>query len=171
MTEKDFNKLPVNDTCPFIDKVKIKEHKKLVEVAKVGQNVSYELRQKEGNSSFGITDIAIEELVLADKKSFEGSFVKLFKTNFLASLGTYAIKIFVYITEHLEINNNKIILDVNKLSLHTKISEPRKIYDGLAELIEKGIIAKHSTKDVYYVDPGTIFRGANRKILYTHKNY
>lgn len=170
MTEKDFNKLPVNESCPFIDKIKIKEHKKLVEVAKVAQG-SFELRQKNGDSVFGINEIAIEELVLADRKSYEGTFVKFFKTGFLASLGTYAIKIFVYITEHLEINNNKIILDINKISLHSKLTEPRKIYDGLAELIEKGIIAKHTTKDVYYVNPGIVFRGANRKILYTHKNY
>lgn len=174
MTEKDFKKLPKNEACPFLNKLQIKEHKKLVEIASLKDSgASYELHQKGANQqSFGImNNVKIEELVIADKRTYEGIFIKFFKTKFLSSLNTYSLKIFVYIAENLEINNNKLILDVTKLSVDCNINEPRKIYDGLAELIDKNIIAKHSTEDVYYVNPAIIFRGANRRILFTHKNY
>lgn len=174
MTEKEFKKIPKNEYCPFLSKLEIKEHKKLVEIASLKNNgSSFELHQRNAeNGSLGIVNnVKIEELVIADKRTYEGVFIKFFKTKFLSSLGTYGLKIFVYIAENLEINNNKMILDVTKISVECNISEPRKIYDGLAELIEKNIIAKHSTEDVYYVNPAVIFRGANRRILFTHKNY
>lgn len=174
MTEKDFKKIPSNDFCPFLSKLHIKEHKKLVEIANLkNDNNVYELRKKDSSTGdFGIiNNVKIEELVIADKRTYEGVFIKFFKTNFLSSLNTYALRIFVYIAENLEINNNKIILDITKLGIDCKISEPRKIYEGLAELIDKNIIAKHSTQDVYYVNPALIFRGSNRRILFTHKNY
>lgn len=174
MTEKDFKKIPTNEYCPFLSKLHIKEHKKLVELASLKDSgASYELHQKDDKTGeFGIVNnIRIEELVIADKRTYEGVFIKFFKTSFLSSLNTYALKIFVYIADNLEINNNKIILDLTKISLDCKITETRKIYDGLAELIEKQIIAKHSTQDVYYVNPALIFRGSNRRILFTHKNY
>lgn len=173
MTEKDFKKVGKNECCPFLSKLVIKEHKKLVKVASVGNKEKvYELREKGNNTSFGVIDnVKIENLVLADEKSYEGIFVKFFKTKFLASLNNYALKIFIYITEHLEVNNNKIGLKIEKLSINCQIQEPRKIYEGLNELIEKNIIAKHSIEDLYYVNPSIIFRGSNRKILLTHKDY
>lgn len=172
MTEKDFQKIPTNDYCPFLNKLVIKEHKKLVEIAQIGnQNKTYELHEKDGDSFGILNNIKIEELVIADKRTYEGVFIKFFKTNFLSSLNTYGLQIFVYVTENLEINNNKIILDIVKIGIDCKISEPRKIYDGIAELINRNIIAKHNTKDVYYVNPNLIFRGSNRRILFTHKNY
>ncbi len=174
MTEKDFNKIPINESCPFLKNLVIKEHKKLVEVAGLrDSNMTYELHQKDkqGNNFGILNNVKIEELVIADKRTYEGSFVKFFKLNFLTSLNGYAIKIFVYITDNLEINNNKIVLDTTKLSLSCDIDEPRKIYDGLSDLINKKIIAKHSTKDIYYVNPNVMFRGSNRRILFTHKNY
>lgn len=174
MTEKDFNRIKTNDSCPFIHSVVIKEQQKLKEIASIknNHNRSYELHEKGADGTFGILhNVTLENLVIADKKSYEGKFVKFFKTSFLNSLNVYALKIFVYITENLEVNNNKVILSLVKLELHCGIKEPRKIYDGLAELIEKDIIAKHSTKDIYYVNPNIIFRGANRKILFTHRDY
>ena len=175
MTEKDFNKIPSNDYCPFLSKLHIKEHKKLVEIAKLKNNGNkiYELHEKDSDTgTFGIfNNVKIQELVLADNRSYEGTFIKLFKTNFLSSLNTYALLIFVYITENLELNNNKIELTVLKLSIATGLSESRKIYTGLNELIEKNIIAKHNVKEIYYVNPAIIFRGSNRRVLFTHKNY
>lgn len=172
MTEKDFNKIPTNETCPFLKKLIIKEHKKLVEVASVGNSNSYELHSKGETVTFGISNtIKIEELVLADKRTYEGTFIKMFKIDFLASLNRYALQIFVYIGDNLEVNNNKLILDITRLSIACDINEPRKVYDGLSDLIDKQIIAKHNTKDIYYVNPNIIFRGANRKILMTHRNY
>lgn len=174
MTQREFERIPCNDYCPFVAKLTIKEHKKLKEIAtlKNNHNHVYELHEKGDPNIMGILhNIKLEELVIADKRSYEGTFVKFFKTSFLNSLNTYALKIFVYITENLEVNNNKVILDIVKIELHCGIKEPRKIYDGLGELIEKHIIAKHATKDIYYVNPNIIFRGANRKILLTHKNY
>lgn len=174
MTEKEFNKIPVNESCPFINRLVIKEHKKLKEIANYKQNDKvYELHEKDViTGKLGIINsIKIEELVIADKRTYEGVFIKFFTTKFLTSLNNYGLKIFVYIAENLEINNNKIILDMVKLSIDCKISEPRKIYEGLNDLIIKNIIAKHNTKDVYYVNPAIIFRGSNRRILFTHKNY
>jgi len=174
MTEKEFNKLPFNEGCPFINKLNIKEHKKLREIANYNkEDKVYELHEKDTKTGqFGILNtIKIEELVIADKRTYEGVFIKFFTTKFLLGLNSYALKIFVYIAENLEINNNKIILDITMLSIECKISEPRRIYSGLGDLIEKKIIAKHSIKDLYYVNPAVIFRGANRRILFTHKNY
>ena len=174
MTEKEFSKIPTNESCPFMNKLVIKEQKRLVEVASIKNNIarSYELHEKGEDGTFGILhNVTLENLVLADKKSYEGKFIKFFNTKFLSSLNTYALKIFVYITENLEVNNNKVILDNTKISINCGIVEPRKVYDGLSELIDKKIIAKHSTKDIYYVNPMIIFRGANRKILYSHQNY
>lgn len=174
MTERDFNRIPTNEQCPFIHKIVIKEHKKLVEVASIARNKdsTYELLEKNSNNELSLfNNIKIEQLVLADKKSYEGKFIKFFKTKFLCSLNLYSLKIFVYIAESLEVNNNKVILDIVKIGIACEINEPRKIYDGLSELIEKKIIAKHSTKDIYYVNPSIIFRGSNRRILLTHQNY
>lgn len=173
MTEKDFNKIKTNDYCPFLTKLNIKEHKKLVEVANYNKDKIYELREKDSDTgNFGILDtIKIEQLVIADKRTYEGQFIKFFKTKFLSSLSTNGIRIFVYIADNLELNNNKIILDKTKIALECKIVETRKIYDGLNELIEKNIIAKHTIENVFYVNPSIIFRGSNRRVLFTHKNY
>lgn len=172
MTEKDFDKLPVYDTCPFIPRLVIKEHKKLKKIADVPKN-NFVLKEKDENGvELGIRhDIVLENLVIADEKTYEGSFIKLFKVDYLSSLNLYALKIFEYIMKILEINNNKVILNVEKISVNCKINEPRKIYDGLDDLISKNILAKHKVKDVYYVNPAIMFRGANRKILFTHKDY
>lgn len=170
MTEKDFNKIDSNEYCPFISKLVIKEHKKLVEIASYNNDKIYELHEKSNEVGIHHT-LKIENLVIADKKTFEGNFVKFYETEFLNGLSEYATKVFTYITNNLEINNNKIIINMVKLCIYARVNEPRKMYSGLAELINKNIIAKHITKDVYYVNPKIVFRGSNRKILYTHKNY
>lgn len=175
MTERDYNKIKKHQSCPFIHTVKLKEHKKLTEIANLKDgNRSFELCEKDNETGkFGIpNDIRIiEELVLADKRTYEGFFIKFYNTKFLCSLNVYAIKIFVYITEKLETNNNRVILDIIKIGVECSISEPRKIYEGLAELIEKNVIAKHNTKDFYYINPNLIFKGANRRILKELEDY
>ncbi len=173
MTERDFNKIIKHNSCPFIQSVILKEHKKLTEIAKLkDSNRTFGLHETNNETGkFGIRPDLIEELVLADKRTYEGFFIKFYKTRFLCSLNVYAIKIFVYITEILEINNNRVILDIIKIGIECSISEPRKIYEGLAELIAKEVIAKHNTTDIYYVNPNLIFKGANRRILKELNNY
>lgn len=171
MTEKNYLKVPCNDSCPFLSSLNIKEKKKLVKVANLNQDKVYELHEQGNNEINSFTSIKIENLVIADEKSYEGTFIKLFKTKFLTTLNIYSIKIFVHITEILELNNNKVTLDIVKVGLICKIDEPRKIYDGLYQLIEKKVIAKSRIKDVYYVNPHIIFRGSNRRVLFTHKEY
>ena len=175
MTEKDFQRLPTHYYCPFIARLVIKERKKLVELAKYNREDKvyelHELPNSEGNPTFGIHNtLKIEELVIADKRSYEGSFVKFYTTDFLVSLSLYALKVFVYITKILEINRNKVEFSISDISINCKIIEPRKIYDGINELIEKEIIAKHNIEGIYFVNPNIIFRGANRKILLEKKN-
>ena len=106
MTEKNYLKVPCNDSCPFLIALNIKEKKKLVKVANLNQDKTYELHEKGSNQINTFTSIKIENLVIADEKSYEGTFIKLFKTKFLVSLNMYALKIFVHITEVLELNNN-----------------------------------------------------------------
>lgn len=172
MTEKDFNKIILNECCPFLISLDIKEHKKLVKLANVSEEKSYELHEigSSGEISFS-PNIKLENLVLAEERSYEGSFIKLFRTEFLLSLGEYSMKIFVHITNILEINNNKVTMTISDLMLKCKIKEPRKVYDGLAELIKLKVIAKHRGTDTYYVNPNIVFRGKNRRVLFTHKDY
>ena len=173
MTERDFKKIPKNTECPFITKIKFKEYKKLVELASLKDKKEvYELHKKQNEDGLGIgNNVTIEELVLADKKTFEGTFIKFYQTEFIASLNTYALKIFVYITKVIGINDNKVTLDIPTVSVRCSIDEPRKIYDGLQELISKNVIAKHRNDNEYYVNPACIFRGGDRRVLLTKEDY
>lgn len=174
MTEKDFKKIQAYSQCPFTRKLVIKEYKKLVEVAEIKKSseIKYELHEKnsDGDSKL-INNIKFEQLVFADKKAYEGNFVKLFRYDFISSLNTYALKIFVYILENLQTNDNRLKIRIYDLSIKTHIDEPRKIYDGLNELIQKEVIAKQNTEEQYYVNPLIMFKGVNRKILKNKENY
>lgn len=173
MTEKDFNRIPAYTECPFLANLVIKEHKKLKEIASFKTNKSFKLMEEDFDTDLGIPaeNVKFNELVLADKQTYEGNFVKMFRADFLPKLNIYAIKIFSYIVKNLEVNNNKIGLKVIDLQRSCDIEQSRRIYEGLKDLMDNGILAKTSYKEVYYVNPSIIFRGVNRKILFTHKNY
>ncbi len=172
MTERDFNKIPIHDQCPFLSRLILKEKKKLVKLADADKEKVYQLMEKDSNNNFTINNsIKIENLVLANEKTYEGSFIKVFKFGFINSLNNYALKIFVRITDILNLNNNKVNLQIESIMLHCKIDEPRKIYDGLNQLIELNIIARTKSKDYYYVNPAVMFRGSNRRILFTLNDY
>ena len=169
MTEKDWKKIPNNNECPFLPYLIINEKKRLTKLANVSKDENYKLVRENSNSPFD--DIPIENLVLANEVSYEGVFIKFFKCNFLSSLNEYSLKIFEYLCSIIEIDNNKVDFTIENIMVKCKISEPRKVYDGLSDLIFKNIIAKGRNEGTYYINPSIVFRGRNRKILKAKENY
>jgi intergrase/recombinase len=92
----------------------------------------------------------------------EDKFAKLYLKQFEAfwDLSKPAIRIFGYIINSLKPNQDFFILRMDKCLEYTKYKTKAPIISGLADLIDKGIIAKSSYENMYFINPLIVFNGS-----------
>lgn len=91
----------------------------------------------------------------------EDKFAKLYLNNFEAffDLKNNAVKVFGYILNQLTPNKDEFIFLMDDCLEFTKYKTKTSIFDGLAQLIENGIIARGKTDFMYYINPMVAFNG------------
>lgn len=77
----------------------------------------------------------------------------------LYSLSQRATHILFYFVESLQQNSDKVFFNMEECKGILGYSTHIPIYKGMAELIEKGIIAKADSPNVYYINPKMVFNG------------
>lgn len=157
MKYKKLTSFAVNDKNPFIKEIleiEISTRKRML----AGKSDSL-IVNKEGEV-IGQQVFAILEKV--DKKSF----TKVYKSGWLGmfDLSKAAIKVFSYITIASKPNKDRVFFDMKECKEHTSYKTHQPINTGLAELIEKGFIARTDKSYLYYINPTMFFNG-NRATL------
>lgn len=93
-------------------------------------------------------------------------FVKVFKgqLRFLFDLNKTALKVVGYLMEALPINKDTVLFDLKDCLAYTGFQNKKSVYDGLAELLRKEILAKSDKINVFFVNPSITFNG-NRMVV------
>lgn len=93
-------------------------------------------------------------------------FVKLFKSQIQAmfSFSHTAYRIFGYLLNATRINEDMIYFDLEDCMKYCGYKSPRSVFNALAELVDKEIIARGNSHAVYHINPAVFFNG-NRMIV------
>lgn len=101
------------------------------------------------------------------RKSIESEqFTKVYndKIQRLFDLSQKAFKVFGFICKSLEMNKDMVFIDMDKAKKHTGYTSNKTIISAKAELIEKGIIARTISSNLYFVNISIFFNG-NRLVI------
>lgn len=153
-----FSELPKHEVNPFAEKalevITSSTKKKYTSLSGsdgkgllIVDNISGDLV---GSSIFTTTELVDNE-----------KFVKIFLNQIalLWDLGKPAIKVFSYISTIIKPNKDTFIFRRNLCMSFLSYNSYRPVFEGLAELIHAGIIAKTQYDDEYYINPAMIFNG------------
>lgn len=96
----------------------------------------------------------------------KAQFTKIFKTSLCNwfDLSKSAMRVFAYIADILEKNQDSFEFDLEKCKLFTKYSATNSILSGLAELIDNQFIARGNHPYKYFINSAVFFNG-NRLTL------
>lgn len=91
----------------------------------------------------------------------EDRFTKLYLSQFSSfwELTKPAIRVFGYIMENLLPKKDFVYFDLDEAMKHTEYSNQKSVYDGLAKLVELGIIARSPNHMKYFINPLMFFNG------------
>lgn len=113
------------------------------------------------------TDVVLGTSVFTSSEIVdEEKFVKIFLNQIalLWDLGKPAIKVFSYIMTVITPNKDSFIFRKKLCMEFVNYSSEKPIFEGLAELIKVGIIAKTNYDFEFYINPALIFNG-NRIVI------
>jgi len=158
-----FSNFPKHHDSPFMEKLTtIKHRDKTVKMSK--EPIQF-VDTDTGELSDSALFLHVKEKV--DKESF----VKIFKgqLRFLFDLNKTALKVVGYLMEALPINRDMVLFDLNDCLEYTEFANKKSVYDGLAELLKKGILAKSDKINIFFVNPSIAFNGNRMVIINDYK--
>jgi len=109
----------------------------------------------------------VEEIFMHIKQKVDKEmFVKLFKSQIqtIFDLTRLGYKIFGYFLNATRINEDMVHFDLEECMEKTGYKSTRSVFEGLAELCKKDIVAKGKTHTLYYINPAIFFNG-NRMVV------
>jgi len=77
----------------------------------------------------------------------------------LTNLSKTGMRVLKYVIEALKPNQDFIIFDLDTARESSGYKSQRSIFNGIAELLEAGIIARSKNHLIYYINPTIIFNG------------
>lgn len=92
----------------------------------------------------------------------EEKFAKIYLSQFSAfyDLPSSGIKVFGYIMGSMRPNSDEVLFFLDECMKHTGYSGKSTIFQGIASLIEAGIIARGYNENVYFINPLIVFSGS-----------
>lgn len=97
-----------------------------------------------------------------DKEEFMKFFLSELNTIF--DLSSYALKVLIYISNAIKINEDKIYFSVKECTEQTKLSKVA-VYYGLYELLENKLIARSTDPRIFFINPKIMFKGDRLVII------
>jgi hypothetical protein len=157
-TKLKFSELPKHEVNPFAEKaleVITSSTKKKYTSLSGGDGKGLLIVEPLSGDLMGSTIFTTTELVDNEK------FVKIFlnQIGLLWDLGKPAIKVFSYISTIIKPNKDTFIFRRDLCTQFLSYNSHKPVFEGLAELIHVGIIAKTKYDDEYYINPTMIFNG------------
>ena len=159
-----YQELPCIDINPFmatmINGMMIK--KDMGRVDGVGRA---ELVDKTSGEIVETTTFYTKKIVDAD------TFVKIYSNRLkdLFDLSKTAIKVFFYFIDQMNkpynINTSMILIDIQECVDYCDYSANTQVYAGLIELVKAGIIAKAHRRNLFHIDPNTVFNGNRMMVM------
>lgn len=88
-------------------------------------------------------------------------FIKVFKDSLktILALSTTAQKVLWYIIDNVPKEKHFVYLDYKEYMNNVGFKTRKSVYDGVIELLEKGILTRSSNSKKYWVNPLVIFNG------------
>lgn len=153
-----FSEFPKYHDSPFMEKLTTIKHRN--KTMKMSREPIQFIDKSTGEISDTALFLHVKEEV--DKESF----VKIFKGQLrsLFDLNKTALKVAGYLMEALPINKDMVLFDLQECLEYTGFANKKSVYDGLAELLEKEILAKSDKINVFFINPSIAFNG-NRMII------
>lgn len=142
---------PIFTANPFIEPIiSLKVKKKTISISSSSNMVINESGQYIGDSH-----------VMVSKKVDKEEFVKIFKNQLalIFDLTKTAQKVMTYFIKNLGINKDIVIFDIERARIESGLNSKVSIYKGLAELVERRIIARSNLSQVYFINPSVLFNG------------
>jgi hypothetical protein len=145
-------------TNPFIpetvDNVQIKKRTQMIKPTgrdAVHYVVNSETGEIDGHSAF-------LRVVEVDEERF----VKLYLEGLrdVWDLSKPALRVFAYVMNCMRMNEDSIFFDPNECMEYTRYKAKKSVFNGLAELIEHGIIARSTIPYRYFINPMIVFNGS-----------
>jgi intergrase/recombinase len=154
----DFDRFKEN---PFIDKVieDIENHKsaRFRKVNSVG-NLTKEAAQTVVNKDGEVTAVGIfMQYIEVDEKQFAK--VYLNEISIFWELNKAGQKILVFILTKLKPNSDLVLFSLEECLEHTGYKSKKNVIEGLADLLQKELIAKSIYENAYFINPMVIFNG------------
>jgi len=162
MKYKKITSFPKNLENPFIEdimEINISKRRKIIAGRKPNLVVD-----REG-------EVVGEQVFAILEKVDKTSFTKVFKKGWLGlfDLSKAAIKVFSYITIASKPNKDRVFFDMKECKEHTNYKTHQPINTALAELIEKGFIARTDKSYLYYINPTMFFNGNRAKLIQAYE--
>lgn len=91
----------------------------------------------------------------------KGEFVKIYRgaIQALFDLSLKAQRVYGYFMEAMRINDHAVLFDQTECMEHTGYKSKVSVWEGVAELLEKGFIARATKQNVFFVNPEISFNG------------
>jgi hypothetical protein len=93
--------------------------------------------------------------------------VKVFNDSceMLSNLSVPGIKVLFYVMVNLQKGSDKVYIGPLSVKKFTGYSANKDVYKGIAELIEKGVIAKSTEVLIYFINPNILFSGNKGELI------
>lgn len=160
---------PKNTENPFLEgaskEIQYKQVRKRIfpenEKAGLHHIVNAESAEIEGTTAF-----YTKKMVDSDK------FVKLYLSEITAiwELSKAAIKVFSYVLTKLVPNKDKFNFYADEAAEHCQYASKQTVYNGLAVLIEKGIVARTTHEGEFFINPAIAFNGQRFMVIKEYIN-
>lgn len=100
----------------------------------------------------------------------EESFIKIYKENIkkMFSLSAAASKIFWFVCTHLRPNNDVVYIDRQEFMDWCDYKNRKSYYDGINELLDKGILAMAEQEHYFFINHAVFFNGDRMKVETTY---
>jgi hypothetical protein len=94
------------------------------------------------------------------------SFVKIYKENIkkMFDLSSCAYKVFWFVCVHLRPNNDIVHVDRNEFMHWCDYKNRKSYYDGINELLDKGVLAMSDKEQYFFINHSVFFNGNRMKI-------
>lgn len=94
-----------------------------------------------------------------------GSYVKIYITlDFLERMNKVTIKMFNYLVSRVKYNQDYVIIYIEDFCKVKKYKNQTEVYKAINTLIEMGIIARHASTHLYFINPFVLYKGERHKI-------
>lgn len=116
--------------------------------------------------SFSNGTITVEQKKVVDSKQFVKLYVNgLFQLDTITKPGERVLR---YVLLILRANQDKVVIITKEVQEHYKLKSPVSIYNGINNLIDLNLIARHST-NVYWINPKFLYNGDRLKLVNSYE--